>query len=171
MSQLVCGVARTPSWHFTHLNACVGITKRSHSGHNIVGTLNLFLPVNMGQLWKQRLKRGHSQEAEPGWKTLDSSRSRNGRRGDAKRGVAFTSAQPYCTHQNFQKVRLLYISLLHILFSISLNILDSLWSSSLCPRETQVLFKGKLPFSFLLFSLYNLGHGDHLRAFPACRVF
>lgn len=48
------------------------------------------------------------------------------------------------------RVKLTYVSLLCLLSSISFNAQNSLWSSSLCPRETRVLFHRKLQFSFII---------------------
>lgn len=53
---------------------------RSHSEHDIVGTLIPLLPIIMSQLWKLRLKRGHSQDVVSGWKTPGSPLSRNKKR-------------------------------------------------------------------------------------------
>ena len=55
--------------YYSHLNAFVGISNKSLNGPHVVGTLILVLPMNMRQLCELGLKKGHSQEMEPGLKT------------------------------------------------------------------------------------------------------
>lgn len=159
VSQLECDRPRTPSWHFTHLNAYVGISKSSHHGHGTVGTPTLLI---LGQLRKQGIEK---PGVEPGWKFLGSSRSPKWQRQAYK--IWFLLPSWYYSNlalvgpEEFQKVHLICSCLLHILLLISLNTQDSVCSLLLCPQKTWCLLVGScIFFSFPLFSLFNLCHGE-----------